>query len=354
MHTILKINRLLHLLLLSLVIWPVTARAVEQEKGVILKITNSGSGGGHAVPQPLGDNPRRIVDELNAHGVTEVRVQVNNGEPMSEIIETGANATDTLAKFGFKGKVILDNKKWHLAKEGSQRAWVKAMYKTYDKMDAAGKAIVGGFSFGETTPTQESWKEYSKGVASAVQLLEHAFKDGGDPHGLKGKRFYVGGASYGGSFRELEHRDHETIKKSIEGVGGTLIYAYKSFHSMQGLPQPEKGDMSSKANAKAFLLNVVGLENLAKVAGQTEVQYRGNANDSIATDPEFRAALIEIFNEHPNFLHVGAEVILNNHGAGHAGGHLFDVAGNPQAGAWKALNSFAHAIRKTKRNDAGQ
>ena len=349
-----KINRLLHLLLLSLVIWPVTARSVEQEKGVILKITNSGSGGGHAVPQPLGDNPRRIVDELNAQGVTEVRVQVNNGEPMSEIIETGANATDTLAKFGFKGKVILDNKKWHLAKEGSQRAWVRAVYKTYDKMDAAGKAIVGGFSFGETTPTQESWKEYSKGVASAVQLLEHAFKDGGDPHGLKGKRFYVGGASYGGSFRELEHRDHETIKKAIEGVGGTLIYAYKSFHSMQGLPQPEKGDMSSKANAKAFLLNVVGLENLAKVAGQTEVQYRGNANDSIATDPELRAALIEIFNEHPNFLHVGAEVVLNNHGAGHAGGHLFDVAGNPQAGAWKALNSFAHAIRKKKRNDAGR
>lgn len=351
-----KISRLLHLLLLSFVIWPVAARAVEQEKGVILKITNSGSGGGHAVPKPLGNNPERIVDELNAQGVTEVRVQVNNGEPMSEIIETGANATDTLAKFGFKGKVILDNKKWHLAKEGSQRAWVRAVYKTYDKMDAAGKAIVGGFSFGETTPTQESWKEYSEGVAGAVQLLKHAFKDGGDPQGLKGKRFYVGGASYGGSFRELKPREHETIKNAIEGVGGTLIYAYKSFHSMQGLPQPEKGEgvMRSAAGAKAFLLNVVGLEHLAKVAGQTEVQYRGNANDSIATDPEFRAALIEIFNEHPNFLHVGAEVILNNHAAGHAGGHLFDVAGKPQAGAWKALNSFAHAIRKRKRNGAGQ
>ncbi len=84
--------------------------------------------------------------------------------------------TNTLAKLGFKGKVILDNKQWHLNKLESQNDWVSAMRQTYEKMDANGKSIVGGFSFGETTADDESWAAYSKGVAEAVQKLERSFQ----------------------------------------------------------------------------------------------------------------------------------------------------------------------------------
>ncbi len=340
-----KISCPFQLLLLGLIICPSLVRAVEQQKGVILKITDSGKGG-NVVPKPLGENPKRIVEELNAQGVTEVRVQVNNGESMSAVTEAGAKATNTLAQFGFKGKVILDNKQWHLNKPRSQQDWVEAMHGTFQKMDARGKAIVGGFSFGETTAGDESWKDYAKGIAEAVKELKLAFKDAGDRQVLRGKRFYVGGASLGGSFSKLTPADHATIKKAIDDVGGTLIYAYKSFHSRKGLPESTSEDLATTANAKKFLLETAGLANLARVAGKTEVQYRGNGSDGITGDASTYAALIEIFDEHPNFLHVGAEIVINNQSDGEAKGFLFDGNGEPQAKAWKTLNKFADAIRK--------
>ncbi len=106
------------------------------------------------------------------------------------------------------------------------------------------------FSFGETTADDESWKDYSKGIAEAVRELNLAFKAGGDRQVLRGKRFYVGGASLGGSFSKLRSVEHATIKKAIEGVGGTLIYAYKSFHSRKGLPESTSEDLANTANAK--------------------------------------------------------------------------------------------------------
>lgn len=342
---------LAHLLLLGSVIWPAMARAVEQEKGVILKITDSGKGG-NVVPQPLGQDPKRVVEELNARGVTEVRVQVNNAVPMSAVTEAGSKATDTLARLGFKGKIILDNKQWHLEKPESQQECVTAMHETYEKMDAIGRASVAGFSFGETTAGEESWKDYAKGVAETVRKLGHAFRAGRSDQGLRGKKFYVGGASFGGSFRELKPSEHETIKRAIDSVGGTLIYAYKSFHSRKGLPQASDADLANKANAKRFLLEVAGLANLAKVASQTEVQYRGNAGDVITDNAEFRAALIEVFNEHPKFLHVGAELVINNHDE-KTKGALFDESGEPSAKVWRSLDSFADAIQK-KRNAVGR
>ncbi len=340
-----KINCPIQLLLLGLFIFPSLLCAAEQHKGVILKITDSGKGG-NVVPKPLGENPQRIVEELNAQGVTELRLQVNNGEPMSAVTEAGAAATNALAQYGFKGKVIIDNKQWHLNKPRSQQDWVEAMHGTFQKMDARGKAIVGGFSFGETTADDESWKDYSKGIAEAVRALNLAFEKGGDRKVLRGKRFYVGGASLGGSFSKLRSVEHATIKKAIEGVGGTLIYAYKSFHSRKGLPESKHEDLANTANAKKFLLDTAGLANLAKVAGQTEVQYRGNGSDGITGDDSMCAALIEIFDEHPNFLHVGAEVVINNHSDGEAKGYLFDRNGEPQAKTWKTLNNFFDAIRK--------
>ena len=340
-----RLRLLLYPLLIGFAILPTMLHAVEQQKGVILKITDSGKGG-NVVPKPLGDDPKRIVAELNAQGVTEVRVQVNNGEPMAAVTEAGAKATDTLAKLGFKGKVILCNKQWHLEKAENQKEWVSAMYQTYKKMDAGGKAIVGGFCFGETTMDEEGWENYSKGVAEAVRKLEREFKAGDGKQVLKGKKFEVGGASFGGSFRKLKPDQHDTIKKSINAVGGTLIYAYKSFHSRKGLPERTEKDYASVASAKKFLLEVAGLENLAKVAGQTEVQYRGDAGDGIGGDENFRAALIEIFNEHPNFLHVGAEMVIDNQ-EGRKKGCLFEKNGTPQPKVWKSLNTFADAIKKT-------
>ncbi len=122
-----KISCPIQLLLLGLIICPSLVRAAEQHKGVILKITDSGKGG-TVVPKPLGENPKRIVDELNAQGVTELRLQVNNGEPMSAVTEAGAAATNALAEFGFSGKVIIDNKQWHLSKPQSRQDWVEAMH----------------------------------------------------------------------------------------------------------------------------------------------------------------------------------------------------------------------------------
>lgn len=335
---------LAHLLLIGSLIWSGLARGVEQEKGVILKITDSGKGG-NVASQPLGEDPQRVVEELNARGVTEVRVQVNNAEPMSAVTEAGAKATDMLARLGFKGKIILDNKQWRLEKPESQQDWVNAMHETYGKMEAVGKASVGGFSFGETTADEESWKDYSKGVAEAVRKLDQAFRAGRSDQGLKGKKFYVGGASFGGSFRELKPSEHATIKRAIDSVGGTLVYAYKSFHSRKGLPQASDEDLANTASAKRFLLEVAGLANLAKVAGQTEVQYRGNAGDVITDNAELRAALIEVFKEHPKFLHVGAELVMNNHDE-KTKGSLFEESGASSAKVWRSLDSFADAIQK--------
>lgn len=342
-----KMKHFSQLLLAGLMLLPGTARPVEQQKGVILKITDSGKGG-NVVPKPLGDDPKRVVAKLNAQGVTEVRVQVNNGTPMSAVTAAGAKATDTLAELGFRGKVILDNKQWHLNKPDHQADWVSAMHETYKKMNARGKAIVGGFSFGETTAGEESWKDYSGGVAEAVRKLERAFRSSNEPKGLAGMKFYVGGASFGGSFRYLKPEEHKKIKKAIEGVGGTLIYAYKSFHSRKGLPESEAKDLVSKASAKKFLLEVAGLANLAKVADQTQVQYRGNGADRISNEAELRAALIEIFNEHSNFLHVGAEKIIENTGREVDKGCLFDEHGAPVAKEWQKLNNFFDAIQKQR------
>lgn len=341
-----KTSHFSQVLLVGLALMPSTVQAVEQEKGVILKITDSGKGG-NVVAKPFGSDPKRIVEELNAQGITEVRVQINNGEPMSAVTAKGAEATNTLAKLGFKGKVILDNKQWHLNKLESQNDWVSAMRQTYEKMDANGKSIVGGFSFGETTADDESWAAYSKGVAEAVQKLDRSFQLSADKKFLTGKKFYVGGASFGGSFRQLKPEEHAVIKKSIEGVGGTLIYAYKSFHSRKGLPQSKDEDLASKANAKKFLLDIAGLANLAQVAGHTPVQYRGNGFDGISNEANLIAALIEIFNEHPNFLHVGAEVIINSHSEA-TKGHLFDESGKPHVKEWAKLNNFANEIRKNR------
>jgi hypothetical protein len=212
-------------------------------------------------------------------------------------------------------------------------------------MDAGGKAIVGGFSFGETTMDDEGWEKYSVGVAEAVRMLEREFNAGGYKQALKGKRFDVGGSSFGGSFRYLKPDQHQAIKKAIEEVGGTLNYSYKSFHTSKGLPERGKEDYASVASAKKFLLEVAGLANLAKVAGPTEVQYRGDAGDGIGTNKNLRAALIEIFNEHPNFRHVGAEILIDNQPDG-TKECLFEKDGTPQPEVWKSLNSFADAIRK--------
>ena len=333
------------LLLAGLTLLPGVTRAVEQQKGVILKITDSGTGG-NVIPKPFGDDPKRVVAELNAQRVTEVRVQVNNGTPMSEVTAAGAKATDLLAEMGFTGKVILDNKQWHLNKPESQADWVSAMHETYQKMSAHGKAIVGGFSFGETTASEESWKDYSVGIAAAVRSLERAFRSAKEPKSLEGKKFYVGGASLGGSFRHLKPDEHRMIEKAIVGVGGTLIYAYKSFHSRKGLPESKPEDLASKASAKKFLLEEVGLANLAKVAGQTQVQYRGNAGDYITRETEVRDALIEIFKEHPNFLHVGAGKVIEKDASEREKGCLFDESSAPMAKEWRKLNEFFDAIRK--------
>ncbi len=126
-----------------------------------------------------------------------------------------------------------------------------------------------------------------------------------------------------------------------------MINAYKSFHSRKGLPQSKDEELASKANAKKFLLDIAGLANLAQVAGQTPVQYRGNGFDGISNEANLIAALIEIFNEHPNFLHVGAEVIIKGHSET-TKGHLFDESGRPHVKEWAKLNNFANEIRKNR------
>ncbi len=260
-----------------------TTFALEQQKGVILKITDSGKRG-NVVANPLGEKPQNIVDELNTQGITEIRLQVNNGKPMSSIIEAGSKVVDLLAVLGFKGKVILDNKQWHLQEKSHQDDWVSAMFETYKAASVPARRLIGGFSFGETTDDEEYWDHYANGVSAAVGKLAQLFNTSDDPHFLVGKRFYVGGTSLNGSFRLLNRENHQKIKDSIDGVGGQLIYAYKSFHSRKGLPDAKSEDLKNKANAKSFLQNIAGLQNLAMVAQDTEVQYRGDAGDSIPTE----------------------------------------------------------------------
>lgn len=325
-----------------------TAMAALQEsvKGVILKITDSGTSSGNVIPEPLTSNPVSVVNKLNFENVGEVRVQVNDGLDNDAVTTSGADSVNTLASLGFSGQAILDNKKWDLHLESKQDDWVDRMYDTYQKMDAAGKSLVGGYSFGETTPTVLTWDNYSTGVVAAIGKLNDRFLTDADPtndEALAGMKVFVGGAGFGGTFKNLTAFQHASMNSAIESVGATMIYSYKSFHSNQGLPQPGPNDETTVAASQNWLNNEVGLAHLAAIASDTQVKYRGDASDKITNNSNRRQALINIFNEHDNFLHAGAEKVINATGTG---GDLFEDNGSPRSGNWSTLNSFFSAIQQ--------
>lgn len=328
------------------------AAGVGSMKGVILKITDSGGDSGNVIPNPLTTNPTSVVNKLNQEKVVEVRVQVNEGANFNAVTTTGANAVNTLAALGYGGQVTLDHKKWYLFLGDRQDGWVDHIYGTYQKMNSAGKSLVGGYSFGETTPSDLDWSLYSSGVIATVNKLQARFLADNDPtndEALAGMRIYVGGVGYGGSFKLLTPAQHNSMKNAIEGVGATMVYAYKSFHSLQGLPQPGPNDEVDVAAAMNWLNNEVGLANLAAVAGDTQVQYRADARDRIMSSAIRRQALTNIFNQHDNFLHVGAEKIIHanvDQNPPQAGQDLFEDNGVVRPAEWNNLNAFFDGIKQ--------
>lgn len=306
-------------------------------KGVILKLNDAGVNDSNPIEDPLTTNPAAVVAKLNAENVGEVRVQVNDRDTCC-VSTDGANAINTLASLGYAGRVIIDNKKWYLNQTERYTGWAQQMYDTYQQCSPAGKALVAGYSFGETTPDTESWNQYATGVQLAVAALQSLFAADDDPtndEAMAGMKIFVGGASYNCSFRYLTASQHADILAAVEAVDATLVYAYKSFHTMQANPQPEEGQEDTLEGALDFMNNTVGLANLATVAGSTQVQYRGDGGDKITNNANRYSAILINFQQNPTWVHAGAQKLK---------GDLFNDDGSVINNGWNKLNNFFAAI----------